>query len=249
MSIGSRLVLGFRFYYNSLRVPTATSPKVHLAMALKLLEISPEVEGAVIECGTWKGGTAANLSLVCRKTGRQLIICDSFEGLPTPHPKDREGPSYQRGDFCGALEEVKLNIQRFGAPDVCQYLKGWFEDTLPDLASPIALAYLDVDLEASLHTCVKNIWPHLSDPGYIFIDEASSTNYCSLFYSETWWKRYFNRAPPGLVGAGTGLPLGDFYIGPYNEMAYHRFQHMSSGAYTSNRSEGHWTYYPDERAG
>src|ERR1041384_1165097 len=82
LSLVRKLWLGYRFFFNRVRVPTATSPKVHLAMALKLLELPPEESGAVVECGTWKGGTAVNLSIVCKLTGRRLIICDSFEGLP-----------------------------------------------------------------------------------------------------------------------------------------------------------------------
>ena len=61
----------FRFY-NTIRIQTGTSYKSHLAMALKILETPPAVLGDVVECGTWKGGSAANLSLVCRIVGRPL---------------------------------------------------------------------------------------------------------------------------------------------------------------------------------
>src|ERR1017187_6303006 len=76
-----KLCIGSRFYLNRLLIPTGANPKMHLAMALKLLEI-----GIVVECGTWKGGTAANLSIICRLTGRQLFIFDSFRGLPPADP-------------------------------------------------------------------------------------------------------------------------------------------------------------------
>jgi hypothetical protein len=33
------------------------------------------------------------------------------------------------------------------------------------------MAYLDVDIEASLNTCILNLRPHLDKDGYIFIDE------------------------------------------------------------------------------
>lgn len=79
-------------FLNTPRIPTATSYKAHLAMALKLLEISPAIVGDVIECGTWKGGSAANLSPVCRVVGRTPFVYDSFEGLPAGDPADREAP-------------------------------------------------------------------------------------------------------------------------------------------------------------
>src|SRR6478672_5630594 len=72
--------LGLRMFLNKFHVQTGTSYKSHLAMALKILETPPDVEGDVVECGTWKGGSAVNLSLVCRLTGRKLRIFDSFEG-------------------------------------------------------------------------------------------------------------------------------------------------------------------------
>src|SRR5437660_187565 len=77
-----RLALGLRMAANTLLVPTATSYKAHLVMALKLLEMPSGLAGDVVECGAWKGGSAANLSLVCRIVGRRLLVYDSFEGLP-----------------------------------------------------------------------------------------------------------------------------------------------------------------------
>ena len=80
-------------------------------MALKLFEMPPDVRGDVIECGTWKGGSATNLSLACRIVGRKLRIFDSFEGLPEGDPLDREAKSYKRGDWAGTIEEVQSNIE------------------------------------------------------------------------------------------------------------------------------------------
>jgi hypothetical protein len=233
---------------NNLRVPSATSFKVHLAMALKILETPPEVDGDIVECGTWKGGSAANLSLVCRIAGRKLKVFDSFEGLPEGDPRDNEAKYYKKGDYCGTLDEVKSNLKRYGAIECCEFIKGWLSDTLPKLNRPILLAFVDVDLEASLDTCVKHIWKHLVPDGYIFIDESVGLNYCALFFSESWWKRHFGRQPPGIIGAGTGLPLGEFYIGPYSEIRDHPLQHASTGAYTRRNFSGFWSYDPDANA-
>ena len=244
MSLFRKLKLSFKMFLSNKRIPAGTSYKVHLAMALKILETPPDVPGDVIECGTWKGGSAANLSLVCRIAGRKLKVYDSFEGLPEGKPGDREAKYYKKGEYLGTLNEVKSNIRRYGAIECCEFVKGWFEDTLPKLDSSILLAFLDVDLEASLHTCVKYIWPNLVDQGFIFIDECVGTDYVALFYSEKWWQKYFNRTPPGLIGAGTGLPLGGYYIGPWSERNNHPLQSASSGGYTQKTMSGYWAYYP-----
>jgi O-methyltransferase len=239
-----KLRLGLRFFLNGMRIQTGTTYKTHLAMALKLFETPPEVKGDVVECGTWKGGSAANLSLACRIVGRKLRIFDSFEGLPAGDSLDREAKLYKAGEYAGSLEEVRSNIQKYGALECCEFVRGWFKETLPDLHSPVVLAFLDVDLEASLDTCVRYIYPNLTSQGFIFIDEVLGTDYCALFYSERWWKENFNRTPPGLIGAGVGLALGEFYLGPAIELGDHPMQHANAGAYMHKDMSGYWSYYP-----
>lgn len=243
-----RFGLGLRMFLNTLRVPTATTYKAHLAMAVKILETAPDVPGDIVECGTWKGGTAVNLSLVCRIAGRRLIVFDSFEGLPVPEAGDRRGEDYEAGDFRGSLEEVRENIRRHGALERCDFVKGWFRDTLPHLDRPVLLAYLDVDFEKSLEQCVRYIWPHLADQGYIFIDEFGDLDYCALFFSERYWRERFHRTPPGLFGTGLGLAMGEFFIGPFEDLGTHPLQHPNAAAYTRKDFSGYWPEGSDSDA-
>jgi len=245
MSPFRKLKLGFKMMLNNHRIPSGTTYLATLAMALKILETPPDVPGDVMECGTFKGGSSANLSLVCRIVGRKLKIYDSFEGLPEAIGTDRDAVYHQKGDYTGALDEVKENIRRYGAIECCEFIKGWFEDTLPELNSPVLLAYLDVDLKTSLYVCVKSIWPNLVDNGYVFTDEYVGTHYIALFYSEKWWQKNFNTTPPGLIGAGSGLPLGQYYIGPWEERDEHPLQASCSTAYTQKNLKGYWDYYPE----
>ncbi len=236
--------LGFRMFLNKLRIPTGTSYKSHLAMALKILETPPEVEGDIVECGTWRGGSAANLSMIAKITGRKLLIFDSFEGLPEGEDIDRQN-FYETGDYCGTLDQVKKNLKRYGHIDVCEFNQGWFNETLPHLDRPVLLAFFDVDLELSLETCVRYIWPNLTEKGYIFIDEYVGLDYCSIFWSETYWKKYFDRTPPGLMGSGVGLPLGEYYIGPWPDNTDRPLHHPNAGAYTRKDFSGTWIHFPD----
>jgi O-methyltransferase len=246
MTFIKKMQLGFKMYENTwLHIPTGVTYKAHLAMALKLLEMAPEINGDIVECGTWKGGTAANLSLVCKIVGRKLVICDSFKGLPEGKTGDRMAGGYSEGDYAGSLEEVKRNIEQYGNVQCCEFLEGWFKYTLPKLNRSIVLAFVDVDLEDSLDTCIKYIWSNLTDNGYIFVDECFNIDYVALFYSERWWQQHFNRTPPGLIGAGTGLSLGTYYIGPWSERNSHPLQIPGAGAYTQKSMSGYWSYYPN----
>jgi O-methyltransferase len=251
MNWGKRMGLGFRFWRNHARVTSGTSWRAHLVMAMKLLQIGPQVPGAVVECGCWKGGATVNLSLICAITGRQLKVYDSFEGLPPPVPGDiiaertfKKG--FIPGIFGGTLQEVKDNVQRYGAIDACSFHQGWFEDSLPHHEGDIALMFLDVDFYSSLHDCLLNLWPSVVDGGFVFLDEYLNVPYCAVFFSEKYWDKYFSCAPPGLVGTGTGVQVGMFYTDPLVRFQQGQLQGSESIAYCIKGTRAIWEFYPDE---
>ena len=65
-----------------------------------------------------------------------------------------------------------------------------------------------------MHDCVVNLWPHLSTQGYVFIDEYIRLDYCALFFSERFWRTYFDRPPPGLHGRRHRDRVGQYFLGP-----------------------------------
>jgi len=243
MSWAKKTKLAARMYRNTRRIETGTSYKAHLAMAAKLLEIPPDTKGAVVECGCWLGGSTPTLSLICDLVGRDLIVYDSFEGLPRGEPNDKYAPAPAEGLYRGDLDVVRSNVERWGVIGRCQFRKGWFQDTLPHHTEPVVLCFLDVDYQASLHDCVINLWPHLTEQGYVFIDEYVLVDYCALFFSERFWKQYFDAPPPGLMGTGTGVGVGQYYLGPFDWLI-----DPTSVAYTRKDSYGLWDYVRDDAA-
>jgi O-methyltransferase len=241
--------LALRMLRTTRGVFTGTSYKAHLAMAVKLLEIPPDVEGVVVECGCYLGGSTANLSLVCDVVRRDLIVYDSFEGLPPPTDDDKYADESRTGFLRADLETVEANVRRFGALERCRFRKGWFSDTLPEHKEPIVLAFLDVDYQASLDDCIRNLWPHLTEKGYVFIDEYVLTDYCALFWSERYWRTHFDTTPPGLIGAGSGVGVGQYYLGPFEEWNWGADVPHSptSIAYTRKDFSGYWGYYPGDQ--
>ena len=85
-----------------------------------------------------------------------------------------------------------------------------------------------------------NLWPHLTPRGYMFIDEYTNVDYCALFFSERFWKQHFDAPPPGLYGAGTGIALGQYFVGPRRESPL--VQDPRSIAYTRKDSYALWDY-------
>jgi O-methyltransferase len=208
-----RAALVKAFDTNVREIPSGTSLLHHVALAQAILDVAPSVAGDVVECGAWKGASSASLSLVCRATKRRLLVCDSFEGLPGEEVQPHVAPHfgiygyYKAGMFCGTLEEVQRNVTRFGAPESCTYVRGFFADSLKTLRDPIALAFLDVDLVSSTRECLQYIWPRLVEGSAVYTDDAGDLDVVRVFFDDGWWKATLGCASPGYVGSGCGLPL------------------------------------------
>jgi Macrocin-O-methyltransferase (TylF) len=211
----TKISLVVKMARNNRRVQTASHFLEHLMMATQIMRVPGSVEGCVVECGSFKGGSATNLSLVCDLCNRKLEIFDSFAGLPEPGEGDQdhlvvnleEVHRYKKGSYTGTLPEVKENITKYGKIGACNFNVGYFDTTLPHFSQKCVLAFLDVDLVGSLETCFLYLWPLLQDGCYLFTHEAHHVEISALFFGETWWQSKMGCAPPGLIGAGTGLGL------------------------------------------
>lgn len=184
----------------------------HFALVAKFL-LGLDVKGPIVECGAFKGGSSAQLSLIARATGRKLYVCDSFQGLPAPTKSeakvkifnDTRTHTYQEGDYAATLEEIKGNIARYGAIEVCEFVPGFFNRSLPKLKVQPAAILLDVDLISSARDCLKSLWPRLKPGGYVFTHEAESETYMQGLMDKAWWKTHLKECPPLIFGAGSSL--------------------------------------------
>ncbi|MCH7525801.1 MAG: class I SAM-dependent methyltransferase [Planctomycetes bacterium] len=181
-------------------------------MARFILDLEPE--GPIVECGCFRGGSTAKLSLLAERTGRRLYVCDSFSGLPeAKDPADGvlmslgEGPSYclQPGAYAATLDEVRQNVRRFGCIEVCEFLPGLFHESLPDLRVNPACVFTDVDYVSSARDCLRYLWPRLVPGGCWFTHEAMFHNYVSGIMDPKWWHNTLQECPPLMMGAGSGL--------------------------------------------
>lgn len=181
-------LVGF-FQRNCRNIESATRADAYTVLAMELLSIPRHVSGDVIECGAFKGASAASLSLLCRITGRRLLVCDSFEGLP---------------ERC----KVQKNIRKYGDISVCEFISGSFSESLQALSGSFVLAFLDVNLVDSMKDCLRSIWPLMADGGVIYSNNAVHMDIVRLCFDDSWWQEVLHEPAPGLVGSGCGLPLG-----------------------------------------
>lgn len=192
-------------------VSSATTLSEWLVLATHILRIPRAVEGSVIECGCYKGASTCALSLICAAVRRRLTACDSFSGLPEDAPGAAHRylhlnarTTYAPGLFAGSLDEVKRNLSEWGDISVCDFIPGFFSETLNQLRGPIAFAFLDVDLASSMRACIRHIWPLLVDGGYIYTDDSCDIDVVSVWFDRDFWETLGYDAP-GYIGSGTGL--------------------------------------------
>jgi len=211
----AKLTLMARAIANTKRIPTVSWYLEHLVMMTRILQVPKSVEGCVVECGCYKGGSTANLSLVCALSGRQLEVFDSFRGLPQPADGDTahtvidssELHLYSKGAFHASIEEVRGNVAKYGRIEACNFNVGFFEDTMRGFKRPCVFVFEDVDLRSSLETCLIHLWPRLQPGCYFFTHEAHHMEIASVFFDDEFWRVKLNSRPPGLIGAGGGLGL------------------------------------------
>jgi hypothetical protein len=222
----AKLRLIVRMIRNTRRIPVLSHVFEHLTIATAILNVPQDVEGCVVECGTYAGGSTANLSLVCALADRELEVFDSFAGLPEPEARDDVvmlgggGGPYHAGQFSAPLEEVRRNVERWGDIERCRFHPGYFEETLPGFARPCVIAFIDVDLRGSAETCVRHLWPRMVPEGRFYTHEAQELHMASLFFDDAWWDRALDRKAPGLAGAGSGLGLLPGPGGFHSELGY-----------------------------
>lgn len=215
VGFGKKLQFLYYTIRNNIRVESASNFLYHLIMAGKVLQIPKDLPGDLVECGCFKGGSAVNISRLAAWTGRRLHLFDSFEGLPAPQAGDEEHlvlselqfHTYEAGGYAGSIDEVRENLRKYGVLDVCEFHKGYFNETLPGFDAQLVFAYVDADLTSSVRDCLKYLWPLLADGSYLFTDEAHHTEIAGLFYDPGWWAKEVHSTPPGLVGGGNGLGL------------------------------------------
>jgi O-methyltransferase len=202
-----RLWLIWKCYRISYSIESPHMEQEMVQVISAILSIPPEVPGVVVEAGAYKGGSTAKLSLAASLAGRKLFVFDSFEGLP-PHRETHEknifgGDAYfPPGSYAGSLEEVKKSIARFGAPEVCEFKKGWFDDTMPGFKEPVCTAYVDVDLETSTRTCLRYLYPRLVSGGVLFSQDGHLPWIIKLLNDDRFWNKEVGRSKPRMRGLG-----------------------------------------------
>jgi len=154
---------------------------------IRLCSSVNNIEGAIVECGVWRGGMIAAIYDYSTKK-RKSYLFDSFEGLPEVKHNDgnaaKEWQATNDGvglDNCKAEISFAQNAMKLSKSSEHEIIKGWFDQTLPVTAidQPIAILRLDGDWYDSTMVCLENLYPKVSENGLIIIDDYYAWDGCS----------------------------------------------------------------------
>jgi predicted O-methyltransferase YrrM len=128
----------------------------------------------IVEFGTYRGGTAILMAMVLRELypHAKVYALDTYEGMPTiDHSVDicTEGMFSSEG-----LDEIKEHAKNLGLDNIV-FVKGLFQDTLPDLIASglkFGLAHIDADIYSACKYAQNTIWPAMVPGGYLVYDDA-----------------------------------------------------------------------------
>lgn len=136
--------------------PSLVGLKTRLLLTLCALEAP---DGAIVEVGVYKGGTAWWLAL----TGRPLYLYDTFTGHPHADPKvDKHGI----GEFQDTgIERITETIP------TAKVIEGIFPQSAVEMP-PIAFAHIDCDQYQSIVESVKYLWPRMVKGGIMWFDDS-----------------------------------------------------------------------------
>jgi len=148
--------------------------------------IKNNIEGDLVECGVWKGGSSMLMAYTLLEAGisnRKIYLYDTFEGMTKPGEMDgqEEKDQWDRGKVTDTLnnmcyspiEEVKANMNKTGYPvENIVLVKGKVEETVPGtIPSKISLLRLDTDWYESTKHELIHLYPLLEKHGVLIVDD------------------------------------------------------------------------------
>lgn len=176
-------------YYSTFRIFKRYTmiPPVTYIQNLRLVDHFRNIEGCVVECGTWRGGMIGGIAKLLGN--REYYLYDSFEGLPDAKDvdgvsaiewqNDKTSPRYY--DNCKAEISFAEKAMALSGAKKVHIIKGWFSDTLPrfDKSKKIAILRLDGDWYDSTMDCLNNLYDSVVPGGLIIMDDYHMWDGCA----------------------------------------------------------------------
>lgn len=212
----------FQTIYEMCRDQTMTSlDNMYSLYASVKYIVESGIDGDLVECGVWKGGSAmlmAETLLLFGENKRKIYLYDTFEGMPEPddidvkirtHTSGKEmwQEKQQSGGWAVAgKNEVRKNLEKTKYPkENFVFVKGKVEETIPRVKpQKISILRLDTDWFSSTYHELTHLYPILNRGGILIIDDygswSGSKEATDKYFSENNTKMYLNRVDTSRLG-------------------------------------------------
>ena len=134
-----------------------------------------QIPGDVVECGVYRGGSAAILArrATHSRLGRTVWLFDTFQGMPPATASDGPEADSWVGNLRSSPRRVERLLRRTGA-DVSRVriVPGLFQDTFRAThIREIALLNIDADWYESVKLCLETFYDAVARGGIVSIDD------------------------------------------------------------------------------
>jgi O-methyltransferase len=134
------------------------------------------IEGDIVECGVYRGGSAAILGwsmMRLEDTARKLWLFDSFAGMPPATDRDGEFSHSLEGKYVGSEASTRRLVHQAGVPrDRFEIVVGPFEQTFPALRGPkTALLHVDCDFYEPVRLTLEKFVPTMPSGGFVVLND------------------------------------------------------------------------------
>jgi O-methyltransferase len=143
-----------------------------------------QIPGDVVECGVYKGGTAAILARSATRSAlpRTVWLFDVFDGMPPATDLDGPGADDWVGNLVSSPQKVSRLLRRTGADlSRVRIVPGLFQHTFPTVHIPqIAILNIDADWYVSVKLCLDTFYNAVVPRGFISLDDYGAWPGCRL---------------------------------------------------------------------
>jgi len=132
------------------------------------------IEGDIVECGVYKGGSAAVLgSAMVRlddERPRKLWLFDSFAGMPPAGEQDGAFSHTLKVTYVGSEQQTRALLGQAGVPPGrFEIVKGLYADTFPTVEIP--LLHIDCDFYEPHKLTLEKFYPAVSPGGFVVLND------------------------------------------------------------------------------
>ena len=134
------------------------------------------VEGDIVECGVYRGGSASVLGSAMMRLDGPARCCGSSTRSPACRPRasttERSRTRWRAPTWAAPTRRVSCSGARGVPPERYELHVGLFEDTFPAVATPTtALLHVDCDFYEPVKLTLETFFPRMPPGGFVVLND------------------------------------------------------------------------------